>query len=362
MFKFSTSSLRISPRLLICIAALSTANVALLYLFMKCKYSPPDIKRLKVHSPDEAPLIRRGQNVTVFSWNLQFMASNECAHFFYDGGNDPWPSKEKIMQTIEKVSKLIKKANPDIIILQELAKDSITSQYVNEFEELKKQLPTEYSSYVSAYYLKSKFIPHPKVLGPSYLKLYIISKYKITEATRYALPSLDSFDWISRLLGQFFGFKRAILEAVIPIEDGTNFHVLNTHFSAYSQGSNTLQQQADRANGLMSNLPENDEGILAGDLNCLGRDHDDTSPSPLSQLFHRFAAVPSQAALHSTDTLEWATFFPQYENPRYNETLDFMFFTNRLRLENSRVVDKETAIRLSDHLPLEAEVKPPTCL
>jgi len=148
--------------------------------------------------------------------------------FFWSGALTPEQIRHvKYYPAIHEAAKIIKRENPDIILLQEIfdiSKLKFVVKYfpsllphvskklrnisgkMDELKYLLGQLPKEYSNHASAYYWNTSFFPHPKGLMPIGIKESIISKYQISKATRFQLALLPI-----PILRQLY-MKRALLE------------------------------------------------------------------------------------------------------------------------------------------------------
>ena len=332
-------------------------------------FHPPTIKSVPVIKRAKAPLLQPGQKLTILSWNVQFFAGNKSNHFAFEGGHDRWPTKLTVKRTLRQSISLIKKANPDVIVLQELQKKSVMSAKINQLNRTLSLLPTTYANYSCAYYLKSAFVPDAHYWGPVDQLLCIISKFNIQHANRRALPSRLNTNFIV----QQFQPKRAVLTAILPVTNGTDLHIINTHFSAFSQGTDTIKQQAKITYDIMQNIQKKGgAAILAGDFNLLGHTklkrfvqpqdqamYEHTA-SPLTNYFISFNAFPNLQQITGPDKQRYATYIAKNKKiKKADRTIDFIFITHNLSYEKQQVLQKNSST-LSDHYPLLATIKLPS--
>jgi endonuclease/exonuclease/phosphatase family metal-dependent hydrolase len=294
--------------------------------------------------------------------------------FFYDlldgSGPDDRPSPDDIQKTTFEVIKIIKTENPDIILLQEVDDGSVRTDYEDQLQKLLNLLPSDYRAHTSAFYWKVWFVPHPRVMGKAGMKLSIISKYQIKSAVRHQLAQIEEDVWYSWLKQQF-NFKRAIQEAVLPIEGGQNLYVMNTHLDAFAQGTNTMEKQVLYTQKLLETKSnEGQTWLLGGDFNLLppGKSYELADAEvkkyykPLSEiapLFNLYQAVPSQVEADSSERKKWFTHFPN--NPQIkapDRTIDYIFLSKNIKLLNHYVLHQGT-LTISDHLPVIVEVEIP---
>ena len=211
-------------------------------------YYPRAVEHVTIHSPVSTH-INIEKPIKLMTWNIQFMAGSTRNHFFYVGGDDDWPTLNTIYRITKKIAAVIRKVNPDIILLQEVDIGSNRTHNIDQINLLLKHLSGHYS-WVCAPYFRTKFFPHPAMPGRINSEQCIIARYKITKAARYALPSRLNVP----LVIQPFLPNRTILEADLPMLNGALLHVFNVHLSAHAKGTNTLEKQTNMSYQLLSNF------------------------------------------------------------------------------------------------------------
>ncbi len=343
------------------IAALAI-GLAVFALIWFTTFHPKPIETVPTACTGGPPLLESGQTVRVLNWNVQFMAGKDY-YFFYEGGSDVRPESADIDKTLDAVAEIILNEDPDIVLLQEVDVGAKRTDYGNQVEDLLERLPdTFYPCRSSAYYWKAAYVPHARIKGAVGMKLVTLSKYRIDSATRYRLPLIPE-----GMIRQQFNLKRAVLETTLPVEGGGNFAVLNTHFSAFAQGTDTLERQVARIKDIMDRLSKNNIAWIAGgDYNLLppgpaytrlsGEEKADYRPqSEIIPLFNAYKAVPSLDEVNSDNYENWYTHFPN--NPaikKPDKTIDFIFYSESVSLGSHHVRQKDT-LNISDHLPVVAE-------
>jgi len=310
---------------------------------------------------DPAQILKPAQNLKIMSYNVQYMAGKNN-FFFYDGGPDERPSTDEITKSFHEVARIIQEEDPDIILLQEVSDGAKATDYEDQLTRLLTLLPASYRYHTSAFYWQSLFVPHPKIRGSVGMKLSIISKYYINLAMRHQLP-LTPTNW----LYQQFNFKRAVLEARLPVVGGNDLLIFNTHLDAFTMGTSILKEQVDFINKLLAQRTQTGyEWIIGGDFNLIPPNQythiiepaqayfkEKTEILPLYQNYQ--AAIPDMSTFNKTLVKPWFTFFPN--DPRYPEpvvTLDHVFFSEKLEITN-RYVRQHDTMTVSDHLPLLVE-------
>ncbi len=340
--------------------------LALVWLF---SYSPSAVEPVAVYTSGEGlPPLPTDRPVKVLSWNVQYMAGKDYV-FFYDlldgSGPDTRPSPQAVERTLQEVARIVLDEDPDILLLQELDDGAARTGKGDQVQQLLALLPRSYSAHASAFYWKAPFVPHPKILGSVGMKLTIISKYRISRATRHQLPLMpDNF------IVRPFNFKRAVLEVGIERSDGTELVVMSTHLDAFAQGTDTMEKQVAAVGALLDGLTaQGKPWIIGGDFNLLapGPSYSRLPPkeqqyfnpqTEIAPLFDSFASVPSIDDINGADFARWFTQFPNgVRAVGPDRTIDYLFYSPLLKVAESQVRNHDT-LYISDHLPVVATFLP----
>lgn len=343
------------------LAALLVALSALVYLL---NFHPAQQQTEPVTNGPDAPLLPAGAPVKVLSWNVQYMAGKDYV-FFYDlldgSGPDTRPSAQAITRTLSEVARVIREQNPDVVLLQEIDDGSARTDGADQLALLLQTLPPAYCCHTSAFYWKSAFVPHPKILGKVGMKLSVISKYRIGSALRHQLPRMPG-DPVTKA----FNFKRAVLEVSLPRADGSQLVVMTTHLDAFSQGTDTMQQQVAALADLLKSRTEGKvPWILTGDFNLLasptayqrlpeGERAYFNPQTELSLLLATYPSIPSLSDIEGPDFSRWHTHFPNGSRATApDRTIDYVFYSDLLKATDPQVLQDGTW-SISDHLPIVA--------
>jgi len=325
-------------------------------------FYPKDEQNEPVISDSNAAPLTKDKAIKILSYNVQFMAGKEYV-FWFDvpegDGPDSSASASTIQKTANDVANIIIDEDPDFIYLQEIDDGAKRTGKQDQLKILLDLLPESYQHHTSAFYWKSGFVPHPKILGRAGMKLSIISKYPIQNAKRHQLALTPD-----NVLAKHLGIKRAILEAHVPYAEGGELVLLNTHLEAFSKQSDTLQKQVDQVHALLTRLDqEKTPWVIGGDFNLLPPKQYDTLPtrqqtyyrptSELSDLTNSFACIPSMEDI-AADPAAWYTFYsndPDVKQP--DRTLDYLFYSPLLSCTSKTIRQHDTAT-ISDHYPMVA--------
>ncbi|MCC2616313.1 endonuclease/exonuclease/phosphatase family protein [Aestuariibacter halophilus] len=323
-------------------------------------YHPADVESEAVHNQADTPTLLPGQTVKVLSWNVQFMAGNQNNHFFYDDGPDPWPDKDTVTKVTDNVAAFIQAQDPDIVLLQEMDDEADRTHLQDQTQMLLARLP-QYTAYTETFYWKADYVPHPAIAGRVGMKLLVLSKYALSKATRYALPAITTDDIVTRQ----FNLKRAMLQVHLPVEGSNELVLINTHLSAFAQGSDTMARQIDTVMARLASLPEGTPWVMGGDFNLLPNDaalasytelrsHYNDQGTELYPLITQYPSVPSLADIEA-DPSPWYTYMSPLDPARTpDRTIDYIFHAPTLEKTHGAVLLGD-AKPLSDHLPIVLE-------
>ncbi|MEM6300314.1 MAG: endonuclease/exonuclease/phosphatase family protein [Pseudomonadota bacterium] len=339
---------------------LSLAVMFLMAVYLTT-FHPDPVESVNVYPGDDTPVLAAGQTVKILSWNVQFMAGNDNNHFFYDDGPDPWPDADTVAAVTRRVADFIAAEDPDLVMLQEVD-DEATRTHMQDQTELLRQYLPQYAAYTETFYWKAAYLPHPAINGRVGMKLVVLSKFKINEATRYALSAITSDDVLTRQ----FNLKRAMLQVQLPIDDGRELILIDTHLSAFAQGSNTMEVQVGQVLERLAALPEETPWVLGGDFNLLPNDDALTSYTELRSsyneqgtelypLISRYPSIPSLTAIEENPESSYTYMSPQDPLRQPDRTIDYIFYSPLLAVNRGEVL-RGDAKPLSDHLPVLIEI------
>lgn len=364
-----------ATKLLVALILIPATAVAVLWAR---SWLPADMEAASVTCSATAPEWTAGSPLKIMSYNVQYMASKNYVFFYDIDVNDPdrvdavekanktiasRPSKEHVFWTLDKVAELIKREDPDIILLQEInGEDDSRTYYTEQSAELLSRLPDGlYPCHSEAPYWKAEYIFHPDVLGPVNMKLLTLSKYRIEKSVRHQLPRKPR-----NFLVTPFHFQRALLESHISASNDQTVAVINTHYDAWGAGTGIMERQIAKTEALLQSLDnEGTPWVLGGDLNLLPPDNNrqrqrilaagtgdyDENPQ-IKPLYQKYRGIPSLRHLTSNDPRAWYTHFPNDPTATGpDRTIDYLFYSDQWSLDDAYIMQEE-ALQISDHLPV----------
>ncbi len=335
--------------------------------YLLCRYlnyHPKSVEQKPVYNVGTPPLLSAGQPIKVVTYNVQFCAGVRY-HFFHDGGPDTVVTPRDVRATLEQIAEFVSAEEPDFVLLQEVDQGARRTAFFDETRLLQEALPVELRNYAAADYWRSKFVPHPKVMGAVGTQLVVFSRYQLGQAHRHQLP-LRSGNPIE----QDFYLKRAILKVEVPFAGGGRFVILNTHLEAFGRGTDIMERQVSKVLAELESLDrENLPWIIGGDFNLLppGQgvrltpeergSHSD--PSAIIPMFERHHGIPTVNDAVGRNMRDYFTFSQRAGRGRAAvRTLDYLFAASNVQVGRYEVRQKGTE-ELSDHFPLVAEFRLP---
>lgn len=154
------------------------------------------------------------------------------------------PGKTGVID-IDTIAAVIRKANPDLVALQEIDVNTGRSGKINEAEQI--ALKAGYQ-----YYFFGRAIDFD---GGRY-GIAILSKYPISDTIVHALPTEESTN----------GERRAIALSKVTLPNGKTLHFASTHLDALDTNVNRVLQ-VKAINNIVDKL--NTPVIIAGDFNAI---------------------------------------------------------------------------------------------
>ncbi|MDY0236515.1 MAG: endonuclease/exonuclease/phosphatase family protein [Gudongella sp.] len=178
------------------------------------------------------------QELKITSYNIGYAGLDEGQDFFADGGkNSRAESEDRVRDNLQNIIEIIDDTESDIFLFQEVDKKSSRSYMVDQLEILKENYPNY--AYAFALNYKVPWVPVPVVnpMGRVESGIASFSRYNIKEANRFQLPGKEK--WIVQL----FELDRCFVETRLPVNNGKELIVVNTHLSAFDKGGIIREQQ-----------------------------------------------------------------------------------------------------------------------
>lgn len=223
-------------------------------------YKPEPVEIIS--SLEDPILISDSGAYSALIWNIGYAGLGANMDFFYDGGEKVRDSKENVERNLAGVGSFLEQNDwIDFFLLQEMDIKSKRSYKGNQLEYVNSLLPAHFSFNSLNYNVK--FVPMPffEPMGKVQSGLASYSTFVPSKVTRHSFPG--NFSWPKGV----FMLDRCFMVMRIPLENGKELLVINTHNSAYDDGS-LRQRQMDFMKKFL--LEEEEKGnyvLVGGDWN-----------------------------------------------------------------------------------------------
>ncbi len=327
-------------------------------------YRIEDHQNLETMNNQAAPL-QLGKEYAAVTYNIGFGAYTPDYTFFLDEGamEDGTPmkgvhgvaaSRESVRACTEGATTTVVHRAPDFALFQEADTDSTRSYQVNQCETIEKAMPGY--GVVFAANLHSSFIayPWPEMHGFANSGLLTLSNARVDSAERRSYPVSDAF------FPKFFDLDRCFAVLRIPVENGKELVLINSHMSAYDEGGLIREQQLEMLNAVFAEEYAKGNYVVAGgDWNHALCGSVDLYPSKQlvpawvsvlepGDLDEHFRAVRADN-LSSVPTCRGCD-IPYEKGVTYTTTVDGFIVSDNVK---ARAVNIDTQFAFSDHNPVE---------
>ncbi|MGM0496280.1 MAG: endonuclease/exonuclease/phosphatase family protein [Bacteroidota bacterium] len=250
--------MKILKRLLIMIGVILFVFLAILGYFTLRKYNPE--KKVVVAKNNVKP--KALDTVTCMSWNIGYCGLGAEMDFFYDGGEKVRTSKEKTEENLSFIKdQLTRNNNIQLFLLQEVDTASKRSYYTDQFSHISKALDSYQGYFSTNYHVDFVPVPVTNPLGKVRGGLATFSKFTPKRVIRYAFPS--SYSWPVNL----FMLDRCFMVTEFMMKNGKELIVINTHNSAYDDGSLKRREMKFLKKFLLGEYKKGNYLIVGGDWN-----------------------------------------------------------------------------------------------
>ncbi|MEN8223913.1 MAG: endonuclease/exonuclease/phosphatase family protein [Bacteroidota bacterium] len=258
MRKYLITGLKISMAIIILIVAYF---VGVLIINTAYDYKPITHK-LAIAEQYNAAAVPIKTRYSMLSWNIGYAGLGSESDFFYDGGDMVKPCRRDYDRYYQGIlNKIVAFDSLDFILLQEVDTASARSYYINQYADISQILMSYQGTYVKNY--DAFFVPLPAFnpMGQVVSGLASFSVYPLSDACIQVFP--DNYPWPKNL----FMPDRCFMCISTKLSSGNNLHVINTHNSAFDDGSLRITQLKILFKHMKTLYDHGDYVIAGGDWN-----------------------------------------------------------------------------------------------
>ena len=226
---------------------------------------------VKDYKPEPATLIHQSPSpeklpdtleFTILNWNIGYCGLDKSMDFFYDGGKNVRSTEENVENSLNGVLNHLKSHNNiDFYLLQEVDKKSKRSYNINQYDSIKMAFANYQPFFGKNYDVFLVPTPPLEPYGKVLSGLMSLSKYETAKVVRHSFPGNYGFPKGLFMLDRCFLVKRYVLES------GKELIIINTHNSAYDDGSLRQGQMDYLKTFLIEEFEKGNYIVVGGDWN-----------------------------------------------------------------------------------------------
>lgn len=321
-------------------------------------FQPPATQTIALSK--EVPLQARDSVYTFMIWNIGYAGLGADQDFFYDGGKNVRPTEAHFQKYLEGIRNTISaNGDKDFILIQEVDTNSRRSYYFNELQAIENRVPTHNSAYATNYHVDH--VPMPletpwNVLGKVRAGLATFSRYQASEVVRHQFPG--QYPWWKRI----FILDRCFLVERFPLPWGKDLLVVNTHNSAYDDGTLKQQEMAALKTFVMEEYGKGNYVVVGGDWNQVppGFDNNtfrknESDTYEQSRVPEGFPADGWKFAYDAGVPTNRKLAKPYDRDSTFCTVIDYFLVSPNVEVNDVRNMDLD--FRFSDHQPVYMEVR-----
>ena len=294
--------------------------------------------------------------ISLLIWNIGYAGLDASMDFFYDGGAQMRPSQEGVNENLEGIKSTLGPFKTyDFVLLQEVDISSKRSYHINQVEAIGEEFQP-YEAFTGINY-KVFFVPIPvsNPMGKVESGLLSLTRHTPARVDRYSFPG--NYSWPMSL----FMLDRCFLVQRHPLSDGHELLIINTHNSAYDDGSLRRQQMSYLRDFLLNEYRKGSYLIVGGDWNQTPFGFSPELPS------HRFDTINLTYVEKDFPEPGWTwAFDPDLPTNRrvdvpYNKAtslttvIDYFLLSPNIGIEEVETID--TDFQYTDHQPVRLQAR-----
>lgn len=311
--------------------------------------------------PEEYCQVQKDTPYSIMSYNVGFGAYEEDFGFFMDGGTESWAwSEARLMDNLAQIGELLRKADADFYLLQEVDRDATRSYHVDQQALLAAYMGDRAQMWAQNYDSPFLFYPFTQPHGASVSGITTASRYLVHDGQRIELPVEDS-------LMKLVDLDRCYSRCRIDVAGGGEMVLYNLHLSAYtSDGVVAVEQLKLLVEDMAAEAAKGNFVLCGGDFNkdLLG---DSSQYFGVSGEEFTWAQPMPEGILDGTGLKLEIPFDEEnpiptcrnadgpYHPEQFQLTIDGFIVSDNVEVLSSAVVD--TAFAYSDHNPVTMTFK-----
>jgi endonuclease/exonuclease/phosphatase family metal-dependent hydrolase len=223
-------------------------------------FRPGDVIVQKLEKQPD--ILQDSSTLNLLIWNIGYAGLDASMDFFYDGGKQMRPEQEGVHRNMDGISLTLQAyLDYDFVLLQEVDLNSKRSYHLDEYALIQDQFKDHYSFFGKNYDVFFVPIPLKEPMGRVESGLMTVSGPYPVSVERHAFPGNYSWPMALFMLDRCFLVNRYILASQKELV------VINTHNSAYDDGTLRAAQMDYLSDYLLSEYAKGNYVIVGGDWN-----------------------------------------------------------------------------------------------
>ena len=209
-------------------------------------------------SENEAAPALEDSSFNIMIWNIGFCGLGHEMDFFYDGGHGVRSDRATTQSNLQGVFDYVETLDScDFFLFQEVDIKSKRSYRTNQLDALENKLDTRHTSFGKNFDVFFNPVPPRAPIGKVHSGIATLGRAEPSSSIRYSFPG--NYGWP---MGVFM-LDRCFLVNRYPLAGGKELLVINTHNSAYDDGS-LKKGQMDFLHGFLTQEYEKGNYIIVG--------------------------------------------------------------------------------------------------
>jgi endonuclease/exonuclease/phosphatase family metal-dependent hydrolase len=288
-------------------------------------------------------------------WNIGYGGLSKDMDFFYDGGKQVRTAQKNVENNLTAIKEFIaQQKDIDFFLLQEVDKKSKRSYSINGYSKIANIFPKFYSGFGKNYDVFFVPVPPSNPLGGVLSGLQTLSRFEPFSIVRHSFPG--NYAWPQGL----FMLDRCFLVSRYLLDDTKKeLLVINTHNSAYDDGTLRTNQMAYLKNFLIKEYEKGNYVIVGGDWNqCPPKFNPDFSDNLMdndNRMDIEDNYLPEwQWAYDSKIPTNRRLVAPYDKNKTLTTVIDFFLLSPNIEMVNIEGI--HLGFEHSDHHPVKLEI------
>ena len=317
-------------------------------------YKPVDVDLQ--YDNNQASVISDSAELKLLIWNIGYAGLDASMDFFYDGGDQMRPSEEGVINNMKGIVKILTpNLENDFILLQEVDRNSKRSYHFNQFEIIEGHFHQFGAFFGMNYQVFFVPIPLKNPMGKVESGLMTLSKHSPSGVSRHSFPG--NYSWPMKL----FMLDRCFLVNRYPVNNGNELVIINTHNSAYDDGTLRELQMSFLKEFLLTEYEKENYIIVGGDWNQTPYGFDPVLPSHqfdtvnLTYVDKDYPAADWNWAFDSTLPTNRRVAVPYDRATSLTTVIDYYLLSPNIKLDEVKTADVN--FEFSDHQPIQLNAR-----